>query len=94
MGSPSQFPSGYHGHFRSKSRQEFTIPYREKAKPPPPTKFLNRSSARSTDHLFSRHDNRNVHASTMGDLEMHFSHVSVSSLFFDYLPWKMVVIYH
>jgi len=70
----SWFPTGYHGHFRSKSRQEFTIPYREKAKPPPPTKFLNRSSARSTDHLFSRHDNRNVHSSTMGDLEMHFSH--------------------
>lgn len=67
-------PSGFHGHFRSKSREDFTIPYRQKAKPPPPMKFLNRSSVRSNDHLFSRHDNRNVHSATMGDLEMHFNH--------------------
>lgn len=37
----SQFPSGFHGHFRSKSRSEFTIPYRHRAKPCPPEKFMN-----------------------------------------------------
>jgi len=65
------FPSGFHGHFRSKSRSEFTIPYRHKAKPCPPQKFLNYATERSNRHLFSRHDNRHSH-SDMGDLETYF----------------------
>lgn len=68
------YPSGFHGHFRSKSRLEYTVPYREQAKPPPPSKFLDRAQVRSTDHLFSRHDNRNSHTCGMGDLESYFSH--------------------
>eukprot|EP00794_Sanderia_malayensis_P005961 gene5961-6655_t len=38
------YPTGFHGHFRSKSRQDFTVPYRQKAKPIPPSTFLNRAS--------------------------------------------------
>lgn len=65
------FPSGFHGHFRSKSRSEFTIPYRHRAKPCPPEKFMNYAKERSNRHLFSRHDNRHAH-SDMGDLETYF----------------------
>lgn len=65
------FPSGFHGHFRSKSRSEFNIPYRHRAKPVPPEKFLNYAAERSNRHLFSRHDNRHAH-SDMGDLETYF----------------------
>lgn len=65
------FPTGFHGHFRSKSRSEFTIPYRQRAKPCPPRKFLNYATERSNRHLFSRHDNRHAH-SDMGDLETYF----------------------
>lgn len=65
------FPTGFHGHFRSKSRSEFTIPYRHRAKPVPPEKFLNNVAERSNRHLFSRHDNRHAH-SDMGDLETYF----------------------
>ncbi|XP_015761604.1 PREDICTED: uncharacterized protein C3orf84-like [Acropora digitifera] len=71
------FPSGFHGHFRSKSRSEFNIPYRHRAKPVPPEKFLNYAAERSNRHLFSRHDNRHAH-SDMGDLETYFGMVSQS----------------
>ncbi|XP_057297246.1 uncharacterized protein LOC130626160 [Hydractinia symbiolongicarpus] len=67
------FPTGFHGHFRSKSRNNFNVPYREYAKPTPPSKFLNRTKMRSDQHLFSRHDNRNSHSNAMGDLEIHFN---------------------
>lgn len=67
----SWFPSGYHGHFRSKPRSEFTVPYRHRAKPLPPQKFLDYAKERSTRHLFSRHDNRNEHSNS-GDLEAFF----------------------
>ncbi|CAH3195163.1 unnamed protein product, partial [Porites evermanni] len=55
------FPTGFHGHFRSKSRSEFTIPYRQRAKPCPPRKFLNyatlfRSLNSMTFHDSFRHD--------------------------------------
>ncbi|KAK3750193.1 hypothetical protein QZH41_015417, partial [Actinostola sp. cb2023] len=70
--SGSWFNSGFHGHFRSKTRTDFTVPYRERAKPQPPQKFLNLARERSNRHLFSRHDNRNAH-SNMGDLEAFFN---------------------
>ena len=38
-----QFPSGYYGHFRSKSRNDFVCEYRQLARPQPPDKFLNRA---------------------------------------------------
>ncbi|XP_031562873.1 uncharacterized protein C3orf84-like [Actinia tenebrosa] len=68
----SWFPTGFHGHFRSKTRTDFNIPYRQRAKPKPPVKFLNQTKERSNRHLFSRHDNRNAH-SNVGDLEAFFN---------------------
>ncbi|KAL8563765.1 hypothetical protein ACOMHN_058280 [Nucella lapillus] len=55
----SWFPSGYYGHFRSKSRNDFVCEYRQLAKPPPPDKFLRRSREPCNRHVFSTHDNRN-----------------------------------
>ncbi|XP_074645174.1 ciliary microtubule inner protein 7-like [Tubulanus polymorphus] len=52
------FPSGYHGHFRSKSRNDFVNEYRQLAKPPPPQRFLRRTQEIAGRHVFSRHDNR------------------------------------
>ncbi|XP_064633026.1 uncharacterized protein LOC135491226 isoform X2 [Lineus longissimus] len=56
--SGSWFPSGFHGHFRSKSRNDFICEYRQLAKPQPPKKFLRRAQENPGRHLFSRHDNR------------------------------------
>ncbi|XP_022299315.2 ciliary microtubule inner protein 7-like [Crassostrea virginica] len=54
----SWFPSGYYGHFRSKTRNDFVCEYRQLAKPQPPNKFLNRSKQPTARHVFSNHDNR------------------------------------
>ncbi|KAJ8301092.1 hypothetical protein KUTeg_020079 [Tegillarca granosa] len=54
----SWFPTGYHGHFRSKSENDFVCEYRQLAKPIPPKRFLNRSRQPSARHVFSHHDNR------------------------------------
>jgi len=64
--------SGFHGHFRSKSRNDVDNLYRHNAKPPPPKLFFTRSQVRSDKHHFSQHDNRNSHSNGMGDLETHF----------------------
>lgn len=52
------FPSGYYGHFRSKSRNDFCNEYRNLARPQPPRKFFNRSKQPTPKHVFSHHDNR------------------------------------
>ncbi|CAH1784712.1 unnamed protein product [Owenia fusiformis] len=52
------FSSGYHGHFRSKSRNDFVNEYRQKAKPKPPGKFTVRVKSGHREHKFSKHDNR------------------------------------
>ncbi|ESO99720.1 hypothetical protein LOTGIDRAFT_173558 [Lottia gigantea] len=54
----SWFPSGYHGHFRNKSRNDFVCEYRILAKPQPPEKFLRRSMVPRSNNVFSHHDNR------------------------------------
>jgi hypothetical protein len=54
----SWFPSGYYGHFRSKSRNDFVNEYRQQAKPSPPEKFVKKLQTRPTTHQFSHHDNR------------------------------------
>lgn len=54
----SWFPSGYHGHFRSKSRPDFLCEYRQLARPQPPDKFYNRATQPARKHVFSHHDNR------------------------------------
>ncbi|XP_002738364.1 uncharacterized protein LOC100371168 [Saccoglossus kowalevskii] len=54
----SWYPSGFHGHFRSKMRNDFVNEYRMQAKPSPPMKFSRRLSERPTTHNFSKHDNR------------------------------------
>lgn len=54
----SWFPSGYHGHFRSKSRPDFVNEYRQLARPQPPQKFYKRSQEPTRKHVFSHHDNR------------------------------------
>lgn len=41
-----QFPSGYYGHFRSKSRNDFVNEYRQQAKPSPPEKFTRKLTVR------------------------------------------------
>ncbi|KAJ8047517.1 hypothetical protein HOLleu_06542 [Holothuria leucospilota] len=61
MGGHSQgswFSSGYHGHFRSKPRNDFTNRYRQESKPSPPQKFVRRIQDRPSHHNFSHHDNR------------------------------------
>lgn len=42
-----QYPTGYYGHFRSKSRADFVCEYRQLARPVPPKKFVVRSKVRS-----------------------------------------------
>ncbi|XP_077983296.1 uncharacterized protein LOC144438137 [Glandiceps talaboti] len=54
----SWFSSGFHGHFRSKTRNDFVNEYRQQAKPSPPLKFVKRLSEKPTAHQFSNHDNR------------------------------------
>lgn len=54
----SWFSSGYYGHFRSKSRNDFVCEYRQIAKPVPPKRFLNRARQPTAKHVFSHHDNR------------------------------------
>lgn len=50
--------TGYHGHFRSKSRSDFNCEYRHLAKPPPPSTFVTRITEPVVQHSFSKHDNR------------------------------------
>lgn len=52
------FPTGYHGHFRSKCRADFVCEYRHLARPQPPEKFYNRAKQPTRKHVFSHHDNR------------------------------------
>ncbi|XP_076469591.1 ciliary microtubule inner protein 7-like [Babylonia areolata] len=52
----SWFPTGYHGHYRSKPRADFLCEYRQLARPEPPDKFIARSL--SNRHSFTKHDNR------------------------------------
>ncbi|XP_070559162.1 uncharacterized protein [Ptychodera flava] len=54
----SWYPSGFHGHFRSKIRNDFVNDYRQQAKPSPPLKFVKRLSEKPSGHQFSHHDNR------------------------------------
>lgn len=54
----SWFSTGYYGHFRSKSRNDFVCEYRQLAKPVPPKRFLNRAKQPTARHVFSHHDNR------------------------------------
>ncbi|XP_076096289.1 uncharacterized protein LOC143067119 isoform X1 [Mytilus galloprovincialis] len=54
----SWFSSGYYGHYRSKSRNDFVCEYRQIAKPVPPKRFLNRARQPTAKHVFSHHDNR------------------------------------
>ncbi|XP_059171817.1 uncharacterized protein LOC131952899 [Physella acuta] len=55
----SWFPTGYYGHYRSRTRTDFVNEYRQLAKPQPPNKFIYRSSLPVSSHVFSLHDNRN-----------------------------------
>ncbi|XP_013390381.1 uncharacterized protein LOC106158822 [Lingula anatina] len=52
------FPTGYYGHFRSKSRNDYINEFRYLAKPSPPKKFIKRSGENVARHVFSHHDNR------------------------------------
>lgn len=54
----SWYNSGYHGHFRSKSRNDFICEYRQLAKPQPPKVFYKRTQQPVSGHIFSKHDNR------------------------------------
>ncbi|XP_072025305.1 uncharacterized protein [Amphiura filiformis] len=52
------YPSSFHGHFRSKHRNDFVNEYRQQAKPSPPGKFVRRLTSASTHTVLSHHDNR------------------------------------
>lgn len=67
----SWYPTSFHGHFRNRPRTEYSIPYRQRAKPAPPQKFLDHCKQRSNAHPFSQHDNRHAH-SDRGNLESYF----------------------
>ncbi|CAF0905473.1 unnamed protein product [Didymodactylos carnosus] len=54
----SWYSSGYHGHFRSKSRLELSSYFRELAKPKAPKIFSERQNSEAVKHPFSKHDNR------------------------------------
>ncbi|XP_051873550.1 uncharacterized protein C3orf84-like [Pristis pectinata] len=56
----SWFPTGFHGHARSKSRNDIFQEYRLQAKPPPPEKLLKRLRESPLKHNFSKHDSRLV----------------------------------
>ncbi|XP_048403398.1 uncharacterized protein C3orf84-like isoform X4 [Stegostoma tigrinum] len=56
----SWFPTGFHGHARSKSRNDVFQEYRQRAKPPPPEKLINRLRENPLKHNFSKHDSRQV----------------------------------
>ncbi|XP_051777131.1 uncharacterized protein C3orf84-like [Erpetoichthys calabaricus] len=56
----SWFPSGYYGHFRSKSRNDYLQEYRLAARPTPPEKLVQRLKDNPRKHSFSAHDNRHV----------------------------------
>jgi hypothetical protein len=49
---------GFHGHNRSKPRNEFSTQFRLSARPSPPEKFKIRLKTSATKHIFSEHDNR------------------------------------
>ncbi len=49
---------GFHGHSRSKPRNEFSAQFRLSARPSPPEKFKIRLKSSATKHIFSEHDNR------------------------------------
>jgi len=54
----SWFPSGYHGHFRNKSRTTVVNEYRQKARPNPPEIFHRRFREIRAKNPFTSHDNR------------------------------------
>ncbi|XP_043563770.1 uncharacterized protein C3orf84-like [Chiloscyllium plagiosum] len=56
----SWFPTGFHGHARSKSRNDIFQEYRQRAKPPPPEKLIKRLRENPLKHNFSKHDSRQV----------------------------------
>ncbi|XP_015203444.1 uncharacterized protein C3orf84 isoform X2 [Lepisosteus oculatus] len=56
----SWFPTGYHGHTRSKSRNDFLQEYRLAARPCPPERLIQRLRENPRKHSFSKHDNRHV----------------------------------
>ncbi|XP_053377307.1 uncharacterized protein LOC123529342 [Mercenaria mercenaria] len=55
----SWFPTGYYGHFRSKSRADFICEYRQLARPLPPKKFVVRSKE-PTKNMCSSHDKTSI----------------------------------
>lgn len=56
--SGSWHNNGYYGHLRSRPRNDFIVEYRHLAKPSPPRIFTKRAQQPSSNHVFSRHDNR------------------------------------
>ncbi|XP_064422511.1 uncharacterized protein C3orf84-like [Latimeria chalumnae] len=59
------FPSGFHGSFLSKFRNDFVQEYRRTAKPHPPDKFIQRLKEDPKKHIFSHHDNRHAFPSNV-----------------------------
>ncbi|XP_071961533.1 uncharacterized protein [Antedon mediterranea] len=88
----SWFSSGYHGHFRSQSRNDFVNEYRRQAKPSPPQKFSKLLQERPTVHHFSKHDNRFSFLNTVDSFQDGLGkkkvHSSYKSKFLpDFISW-------
>ncbi|XP_075241817.1 uncharacterized protein LOC142336784 [Convolutriloba macropyga] len=56
----SWFPSGYHGHFRNRSRTTVTNEFRQKARPTPPEVFSRRFREIRLRNPFTSHDNKSA----------------------------------
>ncbi|XP_043934651.1 uncharacterized protein C3orf84 homolog [Protopterus annectens] len=65
----SWFPSGYHGHYYGKFRNDFLQEYRMQARPHPPDVFIQRLRENPRKHIFSAHDNRHCFPSTTMSFE-------------------------
>ncbi|XP_038068721.1 uncharacterized protein LOC119738068 [Patiria miniata] len=88
----SWFPTGYYGHFRSKSRNDFVNDYRQQAKPSPPEKFCRKLQTRPTAHQFSHHDNRFSFLNTVTSFQdglgkKKVTHARTSKFRPDFISW-------
>ncbi|XP_067936063.1 uncharacterized protein [Watersipora subatra] len=91
--------SGYYGHYRSRIRNDFMNEYRQKAKPQPPQKYLDRSRAPVRRHVFSKHDNRERYkdnalyfADGNGRRQVHKATVNYKPEFIAWMPHKKEII--
>ncbi|XP_050412770.2 uncharacterized protein C3orf84 [Patella vulgata] len=82
----SWFPTGFHGHFRNKTRNDFVCEYRILAKPQPPEKFLRRSVQPGSKNVFSHHDNRHSFLNDAMIFEQGLGRKRIQNSTYDFKP--------